>query len=119
MNRSQGTAATFAILAGSFYLADGIWGLFSPITFGMLSTNLLHTVIHIVMGVTGIYAARTTGARLWCMGVGLIVIPVGVLYFVPGISGLLVSLFNLNRAVAVMNIVLGAIAFIVGRMSAK
>ena len=117
MNMKQDVAASFALLAGVFYLADGIWGLFSPITFGVLSTNLLHTIIHIAMGVTGLYAARTTRARLWCLGVGLIVVPVGVLYFVPGISGLLVSLFNLNQAVAIMNIVLGAVALMVSRVT--
>ena len=101
MNKSQGAAAPFAMIAGIFYLSDGIWGLFSPITFGVLSTNLLHTIIHIAMGVLGIYAARTHFARMWCIGVGLIVLPVGVLYFVPGISQLLVSLFNVNQAVSI------------------
>lgn len=117
MNKTQGLAAPFALLAGAFYLADGIWGLFSPVTFGMLTTNLLHTIIHIVMGVLGLYAARTNYARLWCLGAGLIVLPVGVLYFVPGINGLLVSLFNLNQAVSIMNIVLGIIALLMWRVT--
>ena len=118
MNRSQGAAAPFAMFAGTFYLIDGIWGFFSPITFGVLSTNTLHTIIHVLMGVTGIYAARATSARLWSLVVGLIVLPVGVLYFVPPISGLLVQLFNLNQAVSILNIVAGIIALSVSRMHA-
>ncbi|MEP6834686.1 MAG: DUF4383 domain-containing protein [Gemmatimonas sp.] len=119
MNRTQGIAAPYALIAGAFYLADGIWGFFSPITFGVLSTNLLHTIIHTAMGVLGIYAARATGARLWCIGVGLIVLPVGALYFVPAVNGLLVSLFNLNRTVSIMNIVLGVVSLLMAQMSPK
>ena len=119
MNKSQGAAAPFAMIAGIFYLTDGIWGLFSPITFGVLSTNLLHTIIHIAMGVLGMYAARTHFARMWCMGVGLVVLPVGVLYFVPGISQLLVSLFNVNQAVSILNVVAGITALLIGRLPSR
>lgn len=119
MNRTQGLAAPFALIAGTFYLIDGIWGLFSPITFGALSTNLLHTIIHIAMGLTGLYAARATGARLWCTVVGSIVLPVGILYFVPAVNGLLVSLFNLNKTVSILNIVLGVVALGVAQLSPK
>ncbi|MEO7996233.1 MAG: DUF4383 domain-containing protein, partial [Gemmatimonadaceae bacterium] len=96
---------------------DGIWGFFSPITFGVLSTNTLHTVIHLLMGIAGIYTARTSGARLWSMAIGLVVLSVGVLYFVPGIGPLLISLFNLNQSVAILNIVVGVIALLVARNS--
>jgi len=119
MNKSQGIAAPYALLAGAFYVTDGIWGFFSPITFGVLSTNLLHTIIHAAMGLLGIYAARTTFARLWCMSVGMIVLPVGVLYFVPAVNGLLVSLFNLNQTVSIMNIVLGVVSLVVAQLSPK
>lgn len=117
MNKSQGPAAPFAMLAGAFYLADGIWGFFSPVTFGVLSTNTLHKIIHVLMGLTGLYASRTVFAQLWCTVVGSIVLPVGVLFFVPGIGGLLTSLFNLNQAVSILNIIAGITALAVARMS--
>lgn len=104
------------MFAGMFYLIDGIWGFFSPITFGVLATNMLHTVIHVGMGLTGIYAARNHGARLWSLVVGAIVLPVGLLYFVPAVNPLLVQLFNLNQAVSILNIVLGVLALSVSRM---
>lgn len=119
MNRSQGPAAPFALFAGVFYLVEGVWGLFSPVTFGILSTNLLHSIIHIGMGVTGIYLSRTVHARLWCNAVGSLVIPVGILYFVPIFNELLVKLFNLNGAVATFNIVAGATALLVARITPR
>lgn len=118
MNRSQGPAASFAMFAGAFYLIDGIWGFFSPITFGVLSTNTLHTVIHLLMGLAGIYAARNYGARLWCRLIGVVVLAVGIAYFLPAGNTLVVSLFNLNQAVAVLNIVAGVLTLAFSRMRA-
>lgn len=102
---------------GVFYIVDGIWGFFSPITFGILGTNTLHTITHLLMGIAGLYTARTTGARLWCMAIGSMVLPVGVFYFVPGTHDLLVSIFNLNQPVSILNIVVGALALLIARNS--
>ncbi len=119
MNKSQGPAAPFAMIAGVFLIIEGIWGMFSPMVFGVFSTNKLHATIHIVLGVLGIYTAMNKGARMWCMLVGLLIIVVGVLRFVPGIGDIIVSLLNVNEAVAIFNIVVGAAALLVAKMSAR
>jgi len=98
---------TFARILGTFLLIEGVWGLFSPVVFGVLTTNTLHAVIHIVLGITGIALAARTAARGYLLGVGGLLAVVGVLYFVPGVSGLVVGLLNVNFAVACFNIVVG------------
>ncbi len=117
MNKSQGAAAPFALFVGVFLIVEGIWGMMSPVVFGVLTTNKLHATIHIVLGLLGIYTAMTNGARAWCMFVGILIIVVGVLRFVPGVGDILVSLLNVNEAVAIFNIVAGAAALLVARMS--
>ncbi len=107
------------MIAGVFLIIEGIWGMFSPMVFGIFSTNKLHATIHIVLGVLGIYTAMNKGARQWCTLVGLLIIVVGVLRFVPGIGDIIVSLLNVNEAVAIFNIVVGAAALLVARMSAR
>ena len=106
---------TFARILGIFLLIEGIWGLFSPVVFGVLSTNRLHAVIHIVLGITGVVLSRRAGARGYLLGVGGLLAVVGALFFVPGVSGLIIGLLNVNFAVAVFNIVVGlaciAVAF--------
>ena len=99
----------FATLLGIFLLIEGIWGLFSPVVFGVLSTNTTHAVIHIVLGVIGILTGRSDSARPYLMFVGALLILVGVLFFVPGASALVVSILNVNRAVAFFNIIVGVI----------
>lgn len=104
----------FATVLGVFLIVEGVWGLFSPIVFGVLTTNTLHAVIHIVLGILGILAGRGTGTRNYLLGVGALLVLVGILRFVPGARDLVVSLLNVNIAVAWFNIVVGAISLFIG-----
>lgn len=103
----------FAIVIGAFLLIEGIWGLTSPVVFGVLTTNLTHAVIHIVLGLIGIATGWRGQARAFCIFLGILLLAVGLLRFVPGASELIVSLLNVNLAVAWLNIVVGAVALLV------
>src|SRR6266550_4957733 len=107
-------ARRFAMLFGAFLIIEGVWGLFSPVVFGVLSTNTLHACIEIVLGILGILAGRGMGTRNWLLGVGALILVVGVLRFIPGGRDLVVSLLNVNFAVAWLNIVVGAISLFIG-----
>jgi uncharacterized membrane protein HdeD (DUF308 family) len=109
----------FAMLLGVFLIIEGCWGLFSPIVFGVLSTNKLHAVIHIVLGIVGILAGRSGAARNYLLGVGALLVVVGILRFVPGASDLVVSLLNVNFAVAYFNIAVGLISLAIGFSAPK
>lgn len=110
MTRTTGACGVFAIVVGCFLLVEGIWGLGSPVVFGVLATNTLHAAIHIVLGVIGIFCGLRGGARRYCLFLGILLLVVGVLWFVPGAGDLVRSLLNANQAVAVLNLVVGAVA---------
>jgi hypothetical protein len=112
MNRTDGACGLFALVVGAFLLVEGIWGLSSPVVFGVLTTNLLHAVIHIVLGVTGIWTGLRTGARRFCLFLGVLLVAVGALWFVPGIGSIITSLLNVNAAVAYLNLGVGALALV-------
>lgn len=97
----------FTRALGTFLLVEGIWGLFSPVVFGVLTTNRTHAAIHIVLGVIGLLIARHSSARNYLFAVGGLLAVVGVLYFLPGAAWLTVERLNVNFAVACLNIVLG------------
>ena len=44
MNPARGMIGTYAIIIGLFLLVEGIWGLFSPVVFGVLTTNMTHAI---------------------------------------------------------------------------
>ncbi|MBA2706269.1 MAG: DUF4383 domain-containing protein, partial [Gemmatimonadaceae bacterium] len=95
------------------------WGLFSPVVFGVLTTNTLHAIIHIGLGVTGIWTGMKGGSRQFCIFLGGLLLAVGVLRFVPGVGELIVSILNVNAAVAYLNIVVGIVALLVGFGAAR
>ncbi len=102
----------FAIVIGAFLLLEGIWGLTSPVVFGVLTTNLTHAIIHIVLGLIGIAAGLRQQARGFCIFLGTLLLAVGLLRFVPGASDLIVSILNVNVAVAWLNIIVGGLALL-------
>ena len=103
-------ARRFATVLGAFLLIEGIWGMFSPVVFGVLTTNVVHATIHIALGIAGIWMGRSEMARGYLLSVGILLLVVGVLRFVPAMSGIVVSILNVNMAVAWLNIIVGAIA---------
>ncbi len=112
-------SSPWAIAVGSFLLVEGIWGLNSPVVFGTLTTNTLHACIHILLGIAGIWTGMRGGARKFSVFLGVLLIAVGVLRFVPGISDLIVSLLNVNIVVAWFNIAVGAISLVIAWLSRK
>ena len=113
MNESSKVVNTFAIIIGAFLLIEGLWGLMSPVVLGMLTTNLPHAIIHIVLGIIGIVAGWNRRARGFCIFVGALLLVVGMLRFVPGAGEVIVRILNVNVAVAWLNIVVGAVALLI------
>lgn len=117
MKRSAGATAPWAILLGLFLLIEGTWGLKSPVVFGVFTTNWLHAIIGILLGIAGLIAGMKSGARGWCHFVGWLLLIVGVLFFVPVVNVFVTSLLNLNVYIAGFNIIIGVITIIIARMS--
>jgi len=95
-----------------FLLVVGIWGFFSPVVLLFLTTNFVHACIETLLGLIGLGAARRH-ARGYLLWVGLLLVVVGILYFVPIASLYVTGLLAVNVYVAVMNIILGGICAIV------
>jgi len=112
MNRTNGACGLFAILVGAFLLIEGVWGLSSPVVFGVLTTNTLHAVIHVTLGVIGIWVGIKGGARKYCLFLGVLLLAVGVMWFIPVARSMITSLLNVNAAVTYLNLVVGAVALV-------
>lgn len=109
----------FAIILGIFLVIEGFWGLFSPVVFGLFTTNVLHAIIHLFLGVTGIYLGTRNKARNYSLYVGLLLLVVGILYFVPGASDPVIQILNVNKAVALFNIAIGICAILFAFLTPK
>ncbi len=101
------------MVVGALLIIEGVWELFSPVVFGVLTSNTLHGVIHIALGAVGLWLGWNRGGRGWAIFLGLLLIAVGLLYYIPGAHELVVRLFNLNQAVAIVNFIVGALSLLV------
>jgi Domain of unknown function (DUF4383) len=95
------TVQMVALLFGAIYLAAGVLG-FLPFLggsytmtnsalLGLFNINLLHNLVHIVIGIAGLAAAATlANSRMYCQVVGVVLLLLGVLgVFVANPLGLL------------------------------
>ncbi len=106
-------ADIFAMVIGAFLLIEGIWGMTSDVVFGVLTTNRLHAVIHILLGLIGLATGWMARARGFCIFLGILLLAVGLLRFVLGVGEMIVAILNVNPAVAILNIVVGGVALLV------
>ena len=80
----MGLARTVAAVFGAIYLLIGIVGFVidSPL-FGLFEVNLLHNIVHILIGATLLYGSMSYSAAVQATrGVGALLVVLGILGFV-------------------------------------
>lgn len=108
-------AKKFAMIFGVVFLLVGVLGFVSnPIVgdMGYFHTNMLHNVVHLVIGLGLLLAAKSeTGAKLWMKIFAVVYLLVAVLGFfmVPSGSGMLLGLVAVNSADNWLHLVLGVV----------
>jgi hypothetical protein len=108
--RPSGTATNvLSIIIGAFLVLVGIWGLFSDEVFGMLATNTTHSVLLLLLGGTAIILGIKQRAKGFSIFLGLLLLIVGLLWFIRGADALVINLLNVNRPAAYLNFILAAL----------
>jgi hypothetical protein len=113
------TASRFALIIGILLLVEGIWGLFSFKVFGALTTNPSHAVIHIALAVAALWAWRSGRACGYSTFLGILLLVVGILWFMPGTQWVIIQFLNVNLAGAWVNIGIGLVALLCARISRR
>ncbi|RTY89124.1 hypothetical protein [Flavobacterium sp. GT3R68] len=102
----------FSVVIGAFLLLAGIWGIYSDVIFNVLTTSFTFAIIQIMFGVMGIVLGLKKHAKGYCILLGLLLIGVGILRFVPAVH-YVIDAFNINEPAAYLNMALGIMALIV------
>jgi hypothetical protein len=124
MNDNRSSARTFALVVGAVFLLVGILGFipgvttnYSDMTFaghegdtallGIFDVNILHNVVHLLFGVLGLIAARSSSVARTYLIAG------GATYLVVWLYGILVdgdsaaNIININGADNALHLFLG------------
>jgi hypothetical protein len=112
---------TVALVLGIVFTLVGILGFVPPLVFdgallGIFAVNLLHNIVHLVVGILGFAAAYTGFARLYNQVIGLVYLLLGIIGFIPGLThnGALLHLVSINLADNLLHLVVGTAVTFVG-----
>src|SRR3989344_2140189 len=101
---------TYALVLGLVLALVGVWGFFTNSILGILGVNALQSVLHLIAAGFGIYAGTQGDGTTYNQALGWIGVVLGILGFIPGVSGLLLNLFNINTAISVLHVVIGVVS---------
>lgn len=79
----MGMARTFAAVFGAVYVALGLAGFaLEPPLFGAFEVNLMHNLVHLLLGAVLLYGTSSTrAATMTTLGVGTLLVVLGILGF--------------------------------------
>jgi len=97
---------TYAMVVGAVLVLLGLVGFVNAPILGIFGVNLAQNLLHLVGGGVIIWQAGKK-TNMWT---GIIALVVGVLWFVPGGSGLLASIFAINAAISYLHIAVGVVS---------
>ncbi len=112
---------TFALAVGVVFLLVGLLGLVPALDpgnalLGIFAVNVVHNIIHLLVGILGIAAAYTGTGKLYARGLGIVYLLVAILGFVPALffNGELLGLVSINLADNLLHLVVAIAALYVG-----
>jgi hypothetical protein len=110
-----------ALVVGIVFTLVGIMGFFftssmTPASELGFQVDLVHNLVHLVIGIAGIAAAYTGWSRTYNQVVGIVYLLVGVAGLIPGLyfDQRLLGLMHVNAADNVLHLVVGAVQAVVG-----
>lgn len=100
------------MVIGAVLFLVGIIGFVNDPIFGIFGVNAAQNVLHLIGGAIGVWFGMksASGAKAYNMWLGVIAGVVGILGFIPGISGVLADIFDINTEISVLHIIIGAVS---------
>ncbi len=116
-----------AKLFGVVFILVGVIGFFSGsmnmstgMELGLFPVNIVHNLVHILIGVWGLSAARTPGgATAFCKQAGVLYLLLAILGFIPSIVDALASVVPIGGNDRFLHLALGLILMYFGFMGTR
>ena len=106
---------TYGMILGVVLVLVGILGFVPGITtdgllLGIFGVNAVENVVHLLGGAAILYFVNKGSAKTTNMYLGYVGLVLAILGFVPGASGLLLSIFGINMAATVLHLAIGVLS---------
>lgn len=100
----------YAMVIGAVLVLLGLVGFVQAPVLGVFGVNTAQDVLHLAGGAVILWFAYKGSAKPTNMWTGVIALVVGVLWFIPGASDLLVSIFAINAAITYLHLAVGVVS---------
>ena len=105
---------TYGMIIGVVLVLVGILGFVpgigAPLLLGVFGVNTLHNVVHLLGGAVILWFVSKGSAKTTNMYLGYVGVLLAVLYFIPGVDGLLGTFFGINLEVTILHIAIGLVS---------
>ncbi len=119
MNKPLRTLDFYCIIIGILLIVQGIYNLVNPPFLGVFTSNSLLAILHILLGIGGVWTAFKGGTYFYSIFLGIFLLIVGILYFIPPARLVMVDIFNVNAPVAWLNLLFGVVSLLVAFLGRK
>lgn len=104
------TRDLYAVIIGGFFILLGIANLTDPPFLGIFTSNVLHAIIHILLGLAGVWSGVRRRSYLFVLGLGILLLSVGILYFFKPSKAWVIEFFFVNPPVAWLSVIIGIVS---------
>jgi len=101
---------TYAMVIGVVLVLLGLVGFVQAPVLGIFGVNPAQDVLHLVGGAVILWFAYKGSAKPTNMWTGIAALVVGVLWYIPGASDLLVSIFAINAEITYLHLAVGVVS---------
>ena len=110
---------TYALIIGIILTVIGIWGFFTQSILGLFSVNAVHSILHLIGGLIGLYVGIKGEGPTYNIVIGWVGIVLGILGFVPVVKELLATLLMVNTGGNILHLAIGVVSLIVYYAASK
>ena len=100
----------YAMVIGAVLVLLGLVGFVQAPVLGTFGVNTAQNVLHLAGGAVILWFAYKGSAKPTNMWTGIVALVVGVLWFIPGASDLLASIFAINAAISYLHLAVGVVS---------
>lgn len=100
----------YAMVIGAVLVLLGLVGFVQAPVLGIFGVNVAQNILHLAGGAVILWFAYKGSAKPTNMWTGIVALVVGVLWFIPGASDLLASIFAINAAISYLHLAVGVVS---------
>lgn len=119
MKKPLRTLDFYCIIIGMILMVQGIYNLVDPPFLSLFTSNLLQAILYTLLGISGIWTGLRGGAYRFSISLGILLLSMGILYFIPPTGAVIADLLKINTPVAWLNIIIGTVSLLVPFLGKK